>query len=174
MAAIAIMIVLCSLFGAGAGARPRHGEDLFPPVSPPDVVHRESTFGAMDVFIDVGEAGLGAYQVEIAPVPGIRAQLVGIEGTGDGPFGAPPSYDPAVLHHTAKHDRVILAAFTTDDRAPAGRVRVARLHFAFGAGPAEFEVRLIAAGDAQARPIAAAASVIPVHPDQLDREGAPR
>jgi hypothetical protein len=172
--AIAIMGVVVSLLAAGALARPCEMLNSTPPDLTRVVVHRVSTFGAVDVFIDAGDHSLGAYQVEIVPSPGVRAKLVGIEGGADGSFGTPPSYDPAALHRTAGFDRVILAAFSTDDRAPTGRVRVARLHFQFGAGMTEFEVRLIAAGDAQARPIAATASVIPVHPDQLDREGAPR
>jgi len=142
------------------------------------------TFLAIDVIVDSGAAGLGAYQVEVTPRRGTRAQLVGIEGGDNGAFEAPPAYDPAALHQTNGFDRVILAAFSTARLLPVGEARVARLHFhvdgggGAGAEPS-FDVRIVAAGGASAMSIPATAHLAPVQMDtdihnsrDDDREGA--
>lgn len=76
-------------------------------------------FAAYDVVIDTAGRPLAAYQFEIMT----NAQIVGVEG-GEVPFTEAPHYDPAAL----QGGRIIIAAFTLDDRLPAGRVRVARVH----------------------------------------------
>jgi len=139
-----------------------------------------SDFFAIDVVIDSGNVGLGAYQVEITPQRGTSAQLVGIEGGEVGAFADPPAYDPAALHQTGGFDRVILAAFTTDRLVPVGQVRVARVHFHVDAGEdPRFSVKLVAAGGANATSIPATAHLAPVRMDtdvhnsrDDDREGA--
>ena len=93
----------------------------------------------MEIWIDSGDRPLAAYQLELT-YDRAAASLVGVEG-GDGPFSAPPYYDPRGL--TA--GRVVLAAFTTQEGPPKGRVRVARVHLEERA-EARLAVRLTVAG----------------------------
>jgi hypothetical protein len=95
-------------------------------------------FGAVDIYVDAGEAGLAAWQVELRT----GATLVGVEG-GDGAFAEPAFYDPAALH---REGRIVLAAFTLAEAPPSGRVRVSRVH-----------VRETAVAEYAARSMAAAA-----------------
>ena len=91
--------------------------------------NEDPVFEAVDVYVDPGDARLVAWQVELTAE---RARIVGVEG---GVWGEPPHYDPKALHSGG---RIILAAFTTEAGTPAGRIRVARLHFlAEGAGVAQ-------------------------------------
>lgn len=78
-------------------------------------------FVAVDVYVDVGEKKLAAWQVEIACDE--RATIAGVEGGEPIAFREPPTYDAKAL----ASGKIILAAFTPGD-APSGRVRVARLH----------------------------------------------
>jgi hypothetical protein len=82
---------------------------------------RGNRFVAVDVYVDVGERKLSAWQVEIACDP--RAAIAGVEGGEPMAFREPPTYDPRALNG----GKIVLAAFTPGD-APSGRVRVARLH----------------------------------------------
>ena len=128
------------LLGAAAG-RPAEG----------------TRFVATDVWVETSGTPLGAYQVELT-APG--AMVVGIEGGADAAFSAAPYYDPAALQGSHK---VIIAAFSTRDvrELPAGRVRVARVHWALaGGGPgvgrdakSEIAAKLVVATDAQGRTI---------------------
>ncbi len=102
-----------------------------------------TTFLATDLFLDMGGASLGAYQVEVnAP----HSLLVGVEGGALAGFREAPIYDPAAL----SHGRVIVAAFHVGGASPQGRIRVARLHWQLPAGvdPAEITARLVVATDA--------------------------
>jgi len=107
----------------------------------------EARFIAYDLVLDAGHAGLAAYEIEITAAPGSPSiALVGVEGAPDGPYAAPPFYDPAALHADA-FDRILLAAYVADAPAPTGATRVARLHLRVGgAGAPELAARLIAAG----------------------------
>ena len=93
-------------------------------------------FVAIDVFADPGEKPLGAWQIEVVS----DAKLVGVE-RGDAPIDQKaPYYDPMAL----QGGRVVIAAFTTKDDPPAGRIRVARLHFQ-ETGAAKYSSKLITA-----------------------------
>lgn len=81
-----------------------------------DVAER---FAVLDVRVDVGDAQLAAYQLDLVTR---RTTIVGVEG-GDAPFDEPPHYDPEAL----RRGRIRIGAFTTSD-APTGDVLVARLH----------------------------------------------
>lgn len=100
-------------------------------------------FGWVDVYLDSGTVRLAAYQVELAAETG-AFQIVGIEGGEHAAFTEPPYYDPAAL----QHDRVILAAFSTDESLPAGRTRVARVHVRVEGAAPQYVAVLIVAGDA--------------------------
>jgi len=100
-------------------------------------------FVAVDVFADAGARGLAAWQIEIVADTGMT-KVVGVEG-GDGPYAPnPPYYDPEALHGGG--GRVIVAAYTLAERAPTGRVRVARIHFMEEA-PAQYGAKLLAAAE---------------------------
>ena len=170
-----ILIVAIGMVSAAALGRPM--ARLERPADAP----AKGRFFALDVVIGSGSAGLGAYQVEITPIDGDRAQLVGIEGGDAGVYADPPSYDPAALHAVAGFERVILAAFTAEGPAPVGKTRVARLHFHCEAGPApRFAIRLMAAGESAGKRINASARLVPAILDATndsrssEREGASR
>jgi hypothetical protein len=95
-------------------------------------------YRAIDVWVDAGDAALAAYQIEI--VAEGEGTVTGVEGGEPAPFRAPPYYDPAAL----AGGRIILAAFTTADGAPTGRIRVARIHV-METGPVTYRAALLAA-----------------------------
>jgi hypothetical protein len=100
----------------------------------------EVTFYPVEVFVDSGERLLSAYQIEFT-YDGSAVSVVGIEG-GAEPFDDAPYYDPAGM----TGGRIVIAAFTTDENPPRGRVRVARLHGAEEGRPGrKFRARLIIA-----------------------------
>src|SRR4030095_1590218 len=82
-------------------------------------------FETVDVFVDTTDKSLAAYQLEFFTASG-DVKIAGIEGGAHPAFATPPYYDPKAM----QQDRVILAAFTTDDAAalPVGRIRVATIH----------------------------------------------
>jgi hypothetical protein len=99
-------------------------------------------FLAVDVILDAGASPLAAYQFEFMAPPGVR--LVGVEGGAHPAFADAPRYDPAAL----QRERVIVAAFSTDEALPAGPTRVARLHLMAPIGaPNDFALEVIAAAD---------------------------
>ena len=112
-------------------------------------------FETVDVFVDTTDKPLAAYQLEFYAAAG-NSKIVGIEGSPHRAFASPPFYDPKAM----QEDRVILAAFTTDDSAvlPVGRTRVATIHLqTTGTDTPDFQIRLQAAADAAGRTIAAEA-----------------
>lgn len=97
-------------------------------------------FEAYDVYIDPGDRALAAWQFEVASGGG---KIVGVE-SGEGPFAEEaPYYDPAAL----QGGRIVVAAFTTEEKIPAGRIRVARLHMQ-ETGRAEYASKVTAAAAA--------------------------
>ena len=111
-------------------------------------------FTTYDVFVDTGAERLGAYQVEII-CDTAQSTIVGVE-SGVAPFDeSAPYYDPAAL----KKGRIILAAFTSDKRPPAGRIRVARVHFQ-ETGLGEYSSKLILAASPGADRIQATITLV--------------
>jgi hypothetical protein len=100
-------------------------------------------FAAYDVFVDAGNAALGAYQFEWV-VRGGGARIVGVEGGEHPAFAAAPFYDPAAL----QGGRILIAAFSTAKELPHGRTRVARVHLMVDPGAApQYAVQLQACAD---------------------------
>lgn len=100
-------------------------------------------FRTADVFIDSASRHLAAWQIEVR-YDKKQTAIVGLEG-GAGAFKEPPYYDPKGM----ESGRIIVAAFTTDDKsAPKGKNRVARLHLRVsGRSRPEMAVSLIAAAE---------------------------
>lgn len=116
---------------------------------PSDVAADSVRFEAIDVFVDAGRQSLAAYQLEIASeTDGV--EIVGIEGGEHAAFRKPPYYDPKAM----RVNRVILAAFTTDEDLPSGRTRVARIQLQLqGPGMKEYRTKLSVSADAEGKPI---------------------
>lgn len=120
-------------------------------------------FLTVDVFVESNEP-LAAWQFELTDQTGAMA-IVGIENGGSGisggsaAFADVPHYDRDVTTRTST-DRIIVADYSLADQSqlPRGRTRVATLHVSLsGSADPEFELELIAAGNAGGEPIAAAA-----------------
>lgn len=106
-------------------------------------------FEAVDVYADAGDAPLAAYQFEMAAEVG-EVKIVGVEGGEHPAFADAPYYDPAAL----AHHRIIIAAFNTGEDLPAGRTRVARVHFqVLGDAEPEYVVQLDTAASADGGPL---------------------
>lgn len=82
---------------------------------------QERRFQAVELFVDSGDTPLAAWQIELTIPDGT---IVGVEGGAAAPWRDAPRYDPEAL----MGGRIILAAFTLAENAPAGRLRIARLH----------------------------------------------
>ena len=80
-------------------------------------------FAAVDIFVDSADKPVAAYQLEFSVTNGV-AKIVGIEGGEPPAFREAPFYDPKAM----QHERVILAAFSTDKQLPSGKSRVATIH----------------------------------------------
>jgi hypothetical protein len=98
--------------------QPLCGEE---PSTKPEAV----TFEAMDLWIDSGGEPLAAYQVEIT-YDKSSVKIVGLEGGQTSAYTNAPYYD----RDGFDSGRIVVAAFTTDEDAPKGRTRVARIHLA--------------------------------------------
>jgi hypothetical protein len=132
-ALLAMLGLLCLAVGAAISPAPQVRLTAQPEA-------RQVVFGAFEVFVDSGDEPLAAYQVEIKDMLG-RARIVGIEG-GVEPYTLAPHYDPRAM----QREHVIIGAFSTSDKLPRGRVRVARLHIMSEGGEPEFQVVLTTAG----------------------------
>jgi hypothetical protein len=118
-----------------------------------------SRFAVVDVYVDSVEP-LAAWQFELAEGSG-SMQVVGIEGGNGAGFAEPPYYDRAAVAN-GEADRVIVANFSlrTTLELPRGRTKVATVHVRLrGAAPPDYELRLVAAGAADGRPIEAKISL---------------
>jgi hypothetical protein len=108
-------------------------------------------FAPLHIYIDSGNKSLAAYQFELKAVAG-QIKIVGVEGGRHEAFKEAPYYDPAAL---AK-DRIIIAAFSTGSDLPKGRTRIATIHLQIiGGTEPQYELKLIVAGDADAKEIPA-------------------
>lgn len=90
---------------------------------PDDIGQDRTRFEAIDVFVDSGLQSLAAWQLELKSTAD-DVQIVGIEGGEHPAFKEPPYYDSRAMNS----NRVIIAAFSTEDNLPSGRSRVARIH----------------------------------------------
>jgi hypothetical protein len=112
-------------------------------------------FAAADIYVDSKDKPLAAYQLEFS-APGGDVKITGIEGGEHAAFSRPPYYDPKAM----QQERVIIAAFSTNkvDNLPAGKTRVATIHFQVRGATPEFQVKLAVAADAGGNKIPAEAS----------------
>lgn len=161
-----LLLTVGALLSAFALAQPTRESTI-------DRVAGAARFVAVDIFVDVGTAELGAYQLEFRNEHAGGYRLVGVEGGEDPAFSAAPYYDPAALNQEivagvgvdppARAGRIILASFSTDDVLPTGVVRVATLHLMVDDDAPEFGATLIVAGDADGNRIPATVEVAPVN-----------
>ena len=115
-------------------------------------------FATLDVFLE-SETPLAAWQFELGERNGLMT-VVGVENGASPAFSPAPYYDLEAVQQD-RADRVIVADFSLQPVAnlPVGRTRIATIHVRL-AGPhdPDYQLRLIAAGDAAGRPIDAAIS----------------
>jgi hypothetical protein len=108
-------------------------------------------FAPLHIYLDSGIRPLAAYQFELKAVAG-RIKIVGVEGGQHAAFKDAPYYDPAAL----ANDRIIIAAFNTGSELPKGRTRIATIHLQIiGDAEPDYELKLVVAGDADAKEIPA-------------------
>ena len=109
-------------------------------------------FAPLHVYLDSGTRPLAAFQFELKATAG-QVKIVGVEGGSHEAFSkTPPYYDPAAL---AK-DRIIIAAFSTQQDLPRGRTRIATLHLQIlGDAEPQYELKLMVAADADGKEIPA-------------------
>jgi len=108
-------------------------------------------FAPLHIYLDCGNQSLGAYQFELKAASG-RVKIVGVEGGQHPAFAEAPYYDPAAL----ANDRIIVAAFSTQQDLPKGKTRIATLHLQIiGDAEPEYELELIVSADADGREIPA-------------------
>jgi hypothetical protein len=115
-----------------------------------------SRFRAVDIYLDSKGAPLAAYQLELA-ITNMAAKIVGIEGGEHPAFHDAPFYDLKAI----QHERVIIAAFSTDssDKLPGTRTRVATVHIQLtGVGEPAFSLKLQTAADSQGKTISVEAN----------------
>ncbi|MHC4541314.1 MAG: hypothetical protein ACYS74_16300 [Planctomycetota bacterium] len=107
-------------------------------------------FTPLHIYLDSGNNALAAFQFELEATAG-QIKIVGVEGGQHEAFGkAPPYYDPAAL----ANDRIIIAAFSTQQDLPKGRTRVATLHLQIiGDAEPHYELKLTVAADADGEEI---------------------
>jgi hypothetical protein len=123
------------------------------------LAQQNTRFATVDVYIDSTEP-LAAWQFELGERRDTM-QVVGIEGGESASFGDPPYYDRAAVERAAA-DRIIVADFSLSppQSLPVGRTRVATVHVRLAGGAApDYDVRLVAAGAADGRPIDAKISL---------------
>ncbi len=108
-------------------------------------------FAPLHIFLDSGSQPLAAFQFELKATAG-QIKIVGVEGGEHKAFKEAPYYDPAAL----ANDRIIIAAFNTGSELPKGRTRIATIHLQIiGDAEPDYELKLVVAGDADAKEIPA-------------------
>lgn len=103
----------------------------------------EVRFRPLDIYLDSGATPLAAYQLELVVEAG-DAEIVGVEGGAHPAFAEAPFYDPRAL----MGGRIVLAAFSTAQELPRGRVRLLTVHVRESGAEPRYAVRLIVAADA--------------------------
>ncbi len=109
-------------------------------------------FAPLHVYLDSGSNALAAFQFELKATAG-QVKIVGVEGGSHEAFSkTPPYYDPAAL----ANDRIIIAAFSTQQDLPKGRTRVATLHLQIlGDAEPQYGLKLVVSADADGKEIPA-------------------
>jgi hypothetical protein len=108
-------------------------------------------FAPLHIYLDSGSQPLAAFQFELKAAAG-QIKIVGVEGGQHKAFKEAPYYDPAAL----ANNRIIIAAFNTGRELPKGRTRIATIHLQIiGDAEPDYELKLVVAGDADAKEIPA-------------------
>jgi len=111
-------------------------------------------FIPLAISIDPQARPLAAYQFELKAVGG-QVKIVGVEGGEHTAFKKPPYYDPAAL----AQDRIIIAAFSTDQDLPTAKTRVATIHLqVIGEVESRYELTLTVAAEGNGQKIQASVS----------------
>jgi len=116
----------------------------------------QTTFQTLDIYLDPQGTPLGAYQFELTEADG-RMTVVGLENGEHPAFAQPPFYDESAVA-AGRADRVIAAAYSLrpPERLPTSRTRVCTVHMQLtGSAAPSYQLTLIAAGNAEGRPIPA-------------------
>jgi hypothetical protein len=114
----------------------REPREPAPEAEPRPAEKAAESFRAVDLWVDSGESRLAAYQV-VVTYDKAAVEIVGVEG------GATPGFESAPFFDEAGKNagRIVLAAFTRDAKAVAGRKRLGRLHLMVTGKP-EFEIKV--------------------------------
>jgi len=116
-------------------------------------------FTAIDVFVE-SSVPIAAWQFELAERNGLMT-VVGVENGDSAAFGPAPYYDLEAIEQS-RADRVIVADFSLQSAAalPVGRTRIATIHVRLsGSDEPDYQLRLLAAGDAAGESIDAVISL---------------
>jgi hypothetical protein len=151
--ALVLLVLSLVALGGGLGEAPSSAQPQVQPAALP-----EPRFETIDINIDSGATPLAAYQLEIRATG--DARLVGIEGGAHSAFAEPPFYNPRALPEGQLNQRIIIAAFSTDQALPRGNTRVARLHLQVR-GEAQYTLHVQAAGAEDGRRIDVVATHAP-------------
>ena len=117
----------------------------------------EPRFATIDIYVDSPEP-LAAWQFELSEATGAMA-VVGVENGESAAFAGTPHYDLEAVAQ-GRAERIIVADYSLGQSAelPVGRTRVATVHVRLtGTRQPQFELQLVAAGNAAGRAIDAAA-----------------
>lgn len=108
-----------------------------------DANENTARFEPLHIYIDSGDHHLAAFQFELSTLTG-SISIVGVEGSDDPAYKEPPYYDPEAL----SNDRIIIAAYSTNEDLPAGKIKVATIHLQItGQAEPEYDLDLIVAAD---------------------------
>jgi len=108
-------------------------------------------FAPLHIYLDSANQALAAWQFELKTTSG-QIKIVGVEGGQHPAFAEAPYYDPAAL----ASDRIIVAAFSTQQDLPKGKTRIATLHLQIiGDVEPEYELKLIVSADSNGKEIPA-------------------
>jgi hypothetical protein len=116
-------ITLISVAVVAIIALPALAERISPMGPSYKTVEPQVRFVPLEIYVDPDGKPLGAYQFELRARTG-QIKIVGVEGGTHPAFKRAPYYDPAAL---AK-ERIIIAAYSTDEHLPTERIRVATVH----------------------------------------------
>ena len=147
---IAALFTVAALGLAGAGTRFA--------LAQPGIANVEAVrFATIDVYVESTEP-LAAWQFELSEATGAMA-VVGVENGESAAFADTPHYDLDAVA-AGRAERIIVADYSLAETGalPVGRTRVATIHVRLsGARTPEFELQLVAAGNAAGQAIRAAA-----------------
>lgn len=136
--ALALIIALPCLAGRVKPAGPSY-----------KTVEPKVRFVPLEIYIDPQGKPLGAYQFELKARTG-QIRIVGVEGGAHSAFNRAPYYDPAAL----AQERIIIAAFSTDEGLPTERTRVATVHLQVtGETEPDYQLHLMVAADDEGQSI---------------------